>query len=348
MTQFAKYVVLLLAIFYWSISHFEKLYSWAGKNKIIPDDYRYGDLYRLSFLAQFKGKEKLCEDKIDQSKVKNNVHLYILGDSFADESNLNANNFEVEKYKYIHWDKPETIDFDKSAKNILIIESAERSAKTHFVKKSEEIQILQKENKQIPIDNFSIIKKLHNWVGIFSKNTQKTEERLWHTLLNYDFVLFFKEIKANLDLTLFERKSPNYVLAPNKNEIFYFEEADSNCPHSVLYTVTDQEIDGFVQNINETALTYKNMGFNEVYLSMIPNKATVLGQKLGDYNHVLQRIVNHKQLKVKTIDVYPALAQSKERVFHISDTHWNCRGSSIWQALVNEEIMKYNIIIKKP
>jgi hypothetical protein len=340
MLKFAKYFVLLIALFYWSISHFESLYSWAGKSKIFPDDYRYGDLYRLSFLPQFKGKENACEDKFAKNSIKNNVHLYLLGDSFADESNLNANNFAVEKYKYIHWDKPETVDFDTSAKNILILESVERSAKMHFVKKSDEIQFSNSNKIKPQIANFSIINELENWVEVFSHNTKKTEERLWHTLLNYDFVLFFKEIKANFDLNIFDRKSSNYNLSADKSEIFYFEEADVNCPNSAFYKVSDAEIDGFVKIINENYIHYKSMGFDEVYLSIIPNKVSILSPNMGDYNHVLERIQNHPNLKVKFIDTYSIFKKQPKNIFAKSDTHWNCVGSSIWQGVVNELVAK--------
>lgn len=341
MLKFTKYFILIIAIFYWAISHFEGLYSWAGKNKIFPDDYRFGDLYRLSFLPEFKGKEKICENKIDRSTVKNNIHLYLLGDSFADESNLNANNFEVEKYKYIHWDKPEIIaDFDTSAKNILILESVERSVKLHFIKESDEIRIANNQKNLIVKPNFSIINEFEDWVDVFSNNTKKTEEQLWHTLLNYDFILFIKELKASFDLNFFDRKSTNYNLSTDKKEIFYFEEADANCPNSAFYKISDAEIDGFVKNINDSYTHYKSMGFDEVYLSIIPNKVTILAPNLGDYNHVLERIQNHPNLKVNYFDAYSIFKKQPQNIFSKSDTHWNCNGSTIWQSIVNETINK--------
>ncbi len=336
MLKFARYIVLTIAIFYWSISHFECMYSWAGKNKIFPDDYRYGDLYRLSFLPEFKGKEKICENKIDKNAIKNNVHLYLLGDSFADESNLNANNFAVEKYKYIHWDKPVTVDFDNNARNILVLESVERSVKMHFKKKSNEIQFIGNQEKNSRNSKFSFIEYLKNLLDIFSNSTQKTEERLRHTLLNYDFVLFFKEIKADFDLKIFERKSTNYNLSTDKKEIFYFEEADVKCQNSAFYKVSDTEIEGFVKNINANYSYYKSMGFNEVYLSIIPNKVSILAPNLGDYNYVLERIQHHPDLKVKYLDVYSIFKKQPQKVYSKSDTHWNCNGSSIWQGVVND------------
>ena len=247
------------------------------------------------------------------------MHLYLLGDSFADESNLNANNFKSEKYKYIHWDKPETVDFDTAARNILVLESVERSAKMHFTKKSNEIQFSNK-NKIEPIKpGFSIVNELENWVDVFSHNTQKTEDRLLHTLLNYDFVLIFRELKADFDLKFFDRKSTNYNLSTNKSEIFYFEEADVNCPNSAFYKVSNAEIDGFVKIINTNFDHYRLMGFDEVYLSIIPNKVSVLAPNLGNYNHVVERIQNHPNLQIKCIDTYSMFKKQPQNIFSKSD-----------------------------
>ncbi|MES2796848.1 MAG: hypothetical protein V4683_12830 [Bacteroidota bacterium] len=341
MTRFAKYLILIIALFYWSISHFETLYSWAGKNRIYPDDYRYGDLYRLSFLPEFKEKKEVCEDKIDQSTIKNKVHLYLLGDSFTDESNLNVNNFEVEQYNYIHWDRPQTVELDNHAKNILILQSVERSLKLHFVKQSDELEIKSKANSIKQNTHKSILEYAENWVNTFSKNTKNTEERIWHTLLNYDFVLFFKELKASFDLKLFDRKSTNYNLSADKKQIFYFEEADINCPNSAFYKVSDTEIKAFVDIINNDLEHYKNMGFEEVYLALIPNKVSILDPTLGKYNHVLERVQTHPDLKIKVIDIYTQFKKETRPLFSKSDTHWNCYGSSIWQAEVNAEIQRY-------
>ncbi len=338
MLKYLKYFLLTIGLFYWGISHFETLYSWAGKNKIFPDDYRFGDLYRLSYLPQFKEKAVNCTDTVILEKPKNKVHLYLLGDSFAEDSKINTKNFAANKYQFIHWDRPEVVQLDISAKNILILESVERSAKLHFVDRSDEIIIKSGVKVESQNPKSTILDLLENIINTFSNNTKNTEERLWHTALNYDFILYFKEIKANIDESLFERKSVNFNLSANKKDIFYFEEAEPTCPNSAFYKVTDSEIQGFVNYINLDYDYYKKMGFDQVFLSIVPNKVTLLAPEMGEYNHVLERIQNHPNLNVKCIDVYQAFKKQPNSLFVKSDTHWNCYGSSLWQSIVNETI----------
>ncbi len=78
------------------------------------------------------------------------------------------------------------------------------------------------------------------------------------------------------------------------------------------------------------------MGFNEVYLSIIPNKVSILAPNLGDYNYVLERIQQHPDLKAKYLDIYSIFKKQSQKVYSKSDTHWNCNGSSIWQGVVND------------
>jgi hypothetical protein len=336
MLKIAKYLVLSLAIFYGIISHFETAFYWAA-SKFYPDSFRYGDLYRISFLSQFKQEAINCTQSAKR-EVKNKVHLYVIGDSFGEDSKIDASIFNVEKYEFIHWDIPKRIDFDSTAQNILIMESVERSAKLHFVKPSNEISITANESYIISKSEATIWDKLESIVNAFAKNASKTEERLSYTLLNYDFVLFFRELKADFDNRFFDRKSPNYNLSNDKKEIFYFEESNPKSPNSAFYPVDEAEIEAFVNIINANAVEYKNKGFDEVYLSILPNKVSVLAPRLGNYNQVLERIQANSKLKVKVINVFPLFKQNPSKIFLKSDTHWNCNGSAIWQGLVNDII----------
>jgi hypothetical protein len=334
-----KYLVLSIAIFYLVISHFETAFYWAGNQRIYPDSFRFGDLYRISFLSRFKEQAINCTQN-EKMPIKNKIHLYIIGDSFGEESKIDTSKFDAEKYTFIHWDIPKKIDFDTSAKNILIMESVERSAKLHFVRPSNEILIENNSDKVDQRGSESIIDKLKSLVNSFSKNTNNTEERISYTMLNYDFILFFRELKADFDLRFFDRKSPNYCLSKDKNEIFYFDEANPESANSAFYTVNDSEIENFVNIINKNKEIYKKMGFDHVYLSIIPNKVSLLAADLGSYNHVLERIQSHSKLNLKVIDILPSFKKNPSSLFLKSDTHWNCTGSAIWQDFINLEIGK--------
>ncbi len=338
MLKFVKYFILIITLFYWAISHFQSLYNLAGNIGVFPDDYRYGDLYRLSYLPYFKEKAIKCPANQNNNK-KSNVHLYIIGDSFGEKSKMNYNNFASLNTTFVHWEKPTTISLDTSVKNILLLESVERSMKIHFKKQSNEIQTRISSKKLV--ENISEISFVESWINTFTKNTKATEERLWHTLLNYDFVLNFRELKAKIDLKLFDRKSANYNLSADNKQIFYFEEADINCPNSAFYKVSDKEVNKIVEVINNDLIHYKKAGFDQVYLSIIPNKVSILQSNLSDYNHLLERIQKHKSLYMATINTYDIYTKNPEGIYLKSDTHWTCQGSGIWQNLVNEIVSQY-------
>jgi hypothetical protein len=342
MSKILKYTFLAIFLFYGIISHFESAFYWAADHKIYPDNFRYGDLYRLSFLPQFKQKAINCADS-EAPKVANNVHLYIIGDSFGEDSKIDTGLFKADKYQFAHWDYPKDIVLDPKATNVLVMESVERSAKLHFIKPSNEFTIANKPASSTITKNSNSFAFFQNILDQFSKNTKNTEERILQTAFNYDFTLFFRELKASLDLNLFDRKSPNFNLSRDKTSLFYFEEAAENCPNSSFYPVTNSEVDAFVKIINANSEHYKRLGFDKVLLSIIPNKVSILDPELGNYNDVLQRIQNNKNLKVNFVNLYPIFKNSKDELYLKSDSHWNCTGSAIWQNLVNEKLATINI-----
>ena len=60
--KFVKYLVLIIAIYLWIQAYSPFVYKEiGGKLRLFPDDYRYGDLYRLSYLPQFKEKATKCK-----------------------------------------------------------------------------------------------------------------------------------------------------------------------------------------------------------------------------------------------------------------------------------------------
>ena len=49
-----KYSCLFIAIFLWIQAYSPVVYRTTGPMGFFPDDYRNGDLYRLSYLPEFK------------------------------------------------------------------------------------------------------------------------------------------------------------------------------------------------------------------------------------------------------------------------------------------------------
>ena len=83
---------------------------------------------------------------------------------------------------------------------------------------------------------------------------------------------------------------------------------------------------------------YKAEGFTEVYLSVIPNTATIM-QPEG-YNNLIPLLYGNPQLRMKIIDVYSVFKKDPEgNYFNSGDTHWNKKGFLVWLDMVNNIII---------
>jgi hypothetical protein len=341
-TRILKYIALVLSIFLWLEAYSPIVYREVTKAGIVPDDYRHGDLYRLSYLSAFKENRQPCATALPDSSRKKPIHLYIIGDSFTEPERVKAHDLKAEKYTYVHWTRTEQIQLDTTKTNILVVETVERTLKDHFAKPASNL-ILDSQNKQASSFSHPSWKRLiyHKTEEILAFVFPKmTEERLEHTLFNYDFFLWFRELKADFNLRYFDRTEPKVVISQNKKALFYFEEADASKITSAFYPVTNQEIDTFVASINQTEENYKNLGFDAVYVSLIPNKVSILDPTLGRYNHLIERIQTHSALKTPFIDTYNVFKKNPKAYYLKSDTHWNCTGQTFWLDQVNQHILQ--------
>lgn len=338
-SKILKYSILFLAIFLWLQAYSPLIYKSSG---LFPDDYRYGDLYRLSYLPQFKEKAIKCKPAPISQKFDNivSMNLFIIGDSFTEEERVSKEDFPTEKYQYIHWAKQTDIQLDTSKRNILILETVERTFKEHFSKEVVNFKILNPYVSEVifkPTLKGKLMENIKK-VAIFCF-PRGTEERLQHTLFNYDFFLWFREIKATLNLKFFERVEKKVVLSKDQKHIFYSEECDSTDSRSAFYPVNKSDVDTLISHINETRKKYLNAGFEEVYLSIIPNKVSILSPTLGDYNHLIERIQHDPRVQTPIIDTYSIFKKSPTQYYLKSDTHWNCEGRNVWLEKTNITIL---------
>ncbi len=329
-----KYSFLLLAIYLWLQAYSPLVYK---SSRLFPDDYRNGDLYHLSYLPQFKEKLPICKSEKSGKKMKN-VNLFVIGDSFTEEQRVGKNDFISANYSNVHWSKKIDIHLDTTKKNILILETVERTFKEHF---SQEINNLNlgKINQEI--------KEEKSWKRILKEEIVKTisfifpksesiEQRFEASLFSYDFFLKIRELKANLNHEFFERIEKKVILSKDKNNIFFSEEASLTDSHSAFYPFDNKEKATLINNVNATRKKYLSEGFDEVYLSIIPNKVSILAQDMGSYNHLIERIQADSSLKTPVIDTYTEFRQNPSKYYLKSDSHWTCEGRDLWLTKVNK------------
>lgn len=320
-----NYILLLLFALGWFLGCSSDTARWLYKNELVKDDYRYGDLYRFANLADFRVPVEKCNAPTQQPMLP--VHLVLFGDSFTEEGRIEKAHFVANRFERHFVANDAYISIDTSAKNVLVIETVER----HFRERFGSVYQHAKINEPQPQNSISFFQQLINWKVPYST------ERHESVLFSSDFIFTIKEWKAAFNKAVFHRVDNNVVLSKDNSEILY-SLAINPGPNSIFDPVSENEIADLVNNINETYRLYKSKGFDEVYLSIIPNKESILGADLGEYNHLIERVQQHPALQIPCIDMYAPLKNGGEKLFDKGDTHWNCTGKAIWVNALNNEI----------
>jgi hypothetical protein len=329
--HFLRYIILALALTLWAGGLSTTVSRWLYRTGVIADDYRYGDLYRLSALHQFKLAQPVCSPS-NRTSDSASTHLYLIGDSFSEPQRLSKSDFRVSYFRRVGWDNQQRIELDSTKRNILLIESVERHFREHFGRASQEF-IVEQDTARHPTPNLTLFQQLSleiHWTDV--------EERLESALFSQNWAFWFKELKASLTLNWFDRANASVSLSKNHQHLFLNSDTNPKKPlNSSFVAVTDAEITALVDSVNSVASRYRQLGFDAVYLSIIPNKATILEKERDDYNHLIERVQNNPRLVVPTIDGYRAFEQSPASPYLKSDTHWNCEGRAAWLGLVRQK-----------
>jgi hypothetical protein len=318
-----KYIILACTALLWLVGCQPDWVRVVYKMGLIEDDYRYGDLYRLSNLAKFKQRVTSCPST--SPTVKQNVHLYIIGDSFTEPSRVDSASYHVAKYTYTHWDDaPKNMRIDTSAYNVIILQSVERHVREHFANPIEKFTFkpISSQNK-ITANNWQPV----TWFESLHKNL---DERLESFLFSNDFFLRFKEWKAALNFYFFDRTNDQVTITPDKKHILFAWDTDATTTKSSFNKVTDNEIENLVSVINNDMLALKKIGFDEVQVSLIPNKTSIVAPNLGVYNHLIERIERHPKLRTSVVSVWQEFSTKPNHYYYLGDTHWNCNGQRLW------------------
>ena len=336
--RFLRYTALFIVLILWEAGVSGTVSHWLYSIGVIVDDYRFGDLYRLSALSQFKVAQPVClptEQAGPLSKRSSDTasaQLYLIGDSFSEPQRLAESDFRVSHYQRVAWDNQQRIQLDPTKRNVLLLESVERHFREHFAKYVTEF-VVAKDTLQSPTIRPSLLQRIN-----LEFHRTDVEERLESTLFSRDWAFWFKELKSALTLNWFNRVNASVSLSRNHQHLFLHSDMDSTkVLNSSFSTLTDREVNTLVDSVNAVATRYKRLGFNEVYLSLIPNKASILETERTGYNHLVERIQENPRLTVPTITIYSQYKHSALSPYLKSDTHWNCEGRAIWLEQVRQK-----------
>lgn len=324
-------VLLLFGVIWIAGCSNEILFS-LYKAEIIPDDYRYGDLYRLSNLAEFKDPRQECPS-VPVPKSNQKIALYIVGDSFTERQRVDSSDFAVTRYQWAHWGENLHLKLDTSYTNIILLESVERNVRPHFGTAIANVIPDTATFIAHPTDT----RFMHKLDRMFASDG--VEDRLNTILFQFDLMLKFKEMKSWINRKFFDRTDPKVTLSGDGSTLAYLEDTDSTLINSSYNFVPDSEIDSLVAVLNFDKKYLEDLGFDEVWFSIIPNKATVLMPDYGVYNHIIDRIYRHPELNVSSIGLLEDFRQMSRNAYLKGDSHWSCAGQRVWIEKVNQKFL---------
>jgi hypothetical protein len=312
--------------------------KWWGLNQM-----KHGDLASMSnldFLDKFYTNH-VANFRRPKYNGPKNVNLYIHGDSYLYKMYMGDSVFAgVSSLYFIGWTSILHYHLDTTKRNIFIIEVSERLLREyyHTTKIIDEFHdTVETQGKTGVLRSAEQGQKYGSFIpGIISDNffNKFINQNLQCNIFNYNWIKPMYGSKAALNYYLFDRASGDVIISKDKQYLLLRQTLVPVGNGSSLSPVSDDEISLLVNNFNEIYDYYRGTGFTEIYLSIIPNTATIV--QPDGYNNLIPRVQNDPRLKMAVIDIYSVFKQTKEKVFLPGDTHWNNTGKQMWFDTVNK------------
>ncbi|TDE16213.1 hypothetical protein [Dyadobacter psychrotolerans] len=337
--RYLRYIFLLIGAAIWIVALSPDLSS----KMTAQDSYRFGDLYRLSNLSQFKDPRAACPDyKAPAKSTSKKVHLYLIGDSFTEKERVGQKDFAADAYTNVRWGEVLHFKPDPAEVNILLIESVERHFRDKFT--AGPLTNLVADSATFVNRNFDqpFMNKLDD-----AFRSKSTEGRLDEILFQNDFVLALKQLKADFNYKIFNRVNKEVTRVNDDKNIVYYMDTDTDTTKltSSFSELSNSEVDSLVIHLNKSREIALKLGFDAVVLSIIPNKVSVLMPDYGHYNSLIDKVYSHPALEIPYIDVYQDFRKMGDRAYLKGDSHWTCAGQYLWLNKANQTI---NQLANKP
>jgi hypothetical protein len=300
-----------------------------------------GDLYGFTCLPQFAVSDTSVLKQPDCTGAVKNYNIYALTDSYTIDIFRQPSYFcGANKVGYAFSNRHDVLPvyLDKTQLNIVMIECVERNVRTALADTAhlkEFITILKE-----PISETKATEEAHGFR--FNFNIKNLDGDYETNIWDYRFLRPLKQFKAKMTYDLFNRTYVDAFVSPDGKYLLYQPTVDTAYTESSYRPIDTKELNTIVNTLNLAYAHYKKLGFDDVYLSIIPNSATILypnyrGQK---YNQLIPKIQNHPNLKLKVFDIYNVFKNSpdKDKLFQRADTHWTRFGSMVWLNEFNRKM----------
>jgi hypothetical protein len=335
MLRLIKYWFLLICLSLTAISHSPFLLELTS-SFFVDYSYSFGDLYRMSNLPEYKIKRPGCGNRFQNNGKEGGTNLYLLGDSFFANLYKASDRFtDIDNLYFFSWpNKIKIPKLEQRSNNVLVIETIERYA----LDKSNRMQIVIDDK----VDKFTLMvdedqpKKNEDFIRF--ESNMYLEQMLFFDPIS----MCFKDIKASINKVLFERMSKEVRISDDHKYLLFYEETDAS--NSSFATIDENGFKNAVSNYNSLYEGYKKLGFDQVYLVIVPNKVSIVSPNYHDrsYNHLIEKIRDCPDLKIPFMDLYSVYKNEKTDVYFCNDSHWNCNGMQIFINTLDRKVLRIN------
>ena len=233
---------------------------------------------------------------------------------------------------------------DRTKKNIFIIEISESQLRDYFASLRMLAEICDSSLNANATSKTYLRNKPNVKMASFLPElaadmffNRNINQNLQYNLFNYNFITPMFGYKAAINYYCFNRASGDVVISNDRQFLLYKGTVEDTGTGSSFSEINADEIRTIVDNLNTVYANFKAHGFNEVYLSIIPNTVSVV--EPAKYNHLIQLIEKNRQLKMPVIDAYSIYENNPRAYFLAGDTHWNNKGLLLWLKTVNERLL---------
>jgi len=318
-----------------------------GKHKLYykafvkTDRWRYGDLYGLCFLPQYKfALEPFKTYPANNKKPATGNILYIIGDSFLADKTLAGAFDKFDNVIFLDRRFPfGPIKPDTTKNNYMLMEFAERNLVDYDLTKTPEIQWPQKNINAKNFDNplvfqpsSSLPTSIPDRAGtiLFNKDLSRNLE----ILLFYNKIFTpFKEFKAYINYKLTGWLPKEVAVSSDKKRLLMNITVDTSYRSSAFRNISDNEVKTISNNLNAAQNYYRSIGFKQVILSVVPNPVSIYDDKRMNYNHLLQRVEKNNKFTVNSL--FDRYKGDDKNLYYRSDGHWNPYGLDTWVKTTN-------------
>jgi hypothetical protein len=305
-----------------------------------------GDLGSISYLGKVPkfSKHDPFTYKRPPDTTDKNIDLYVFGDSYVvfipDSAYAHIAHFHSGRRDYTNL----YYKLDPNKRNILIFENAERFAR-FWLRHTFAYGAIMPDTTGKPISlrlpTAQVTSAAFMDIPLEKLFNPNINPNLEYNLFNYNLINPVRELKAMLNYKFFRRGSGDVVISEDGNELFLKQTVAETGFMSSYEKLNPHLLDSLTDTIGAMYQHYKKQGFDEVYLSIPPNPASILQPKY--YNGFIPLL--KKKLDsagIPYIDDYDLFIKSPDKgsLFFPDDTHWNSNGEEIWINTVNEILTK--------